>query len=133
MNTLRNRLQSQLDNKTINIRKIKEIIYEEERLVNIKYELDLLYKCAQIVFETTKEEINSRNRKPKNSMARQFIAWQLVRQGWKREEVGRVFRRNQSTITAMIRTVDNLIDTKDRRYYELWMEFNSILNFYLII
>jgi hypothetical protein len=55
MNTLRNRLQSQLDNKTINIRKIKEIIYEEERLVNIKYELDLLYKCAQIVFETTKE------------------------------------------------------------------------------
>jgi hypothetical protein len=66
-------------------------------------------------------------------MARQFIAWQLVRQGWKREEVGRVFRRNQSTITAMIRTVDNLIDTKDRRYYELWMEFNSLLNFHLII
>lgn len=76
-------------------------------MVNKTTATEVIAACCRAL-GTSPEEVLTLSRKDPEALYRHIIAYHLARAGYSRPSIGRMFGRNQSTITASIRAYERL-------------------------
>jgi hypothetical protein len=92
--------------------------------------IDDIYIAIQYVFGFTKEELLHESRKGDRPFARQLVQWYLVTKlkYIYKEAALATGRTNHLTARHGCRVIQNILDTNDERYVDLFNKFNSTLN-----